>query len=61
MTKQQRKAQMKNLTYIELQEIIDNGNRTLEMHRNIIKAEKNYIIKNIMAAKELQSKYVPFK
>ena len=44
------------MTYIQLQEVIDNGNRFLKQP-SIIKAEKNYILKNIKVAQAMQARY----
>ena len=56
MTQKQRKEMMNCMTYIQLQEVIDNGNRILKQP-SIIKAEKNNILKNIKAAQAMQARY----
>ena len=56
MTQKQRKEMMNCMTYIQLQEVIDNGNRFLKQP-SIIKAEKNYILKNIKVAQAMQARY----
>lgn len=56
MTAKDRKAIMSRMTYVELTEVITNGNRALKQI-GILKAERNEIRKNQAAALLAQSKY----
>ena len=56
MTAKDRKAIMSRMTYVELTEVINNGNRALKQI-GILEAERNEILKNNAAAVLVQSKY----